>query len=342
MKNASAPQWWTVILLVVDRGVLVRDRDAFSTGPFRSYVPVTLTSDRAGLVMETGAKVKLRGVQVGRVGTSRAAASRSSFEAGDRPRSGQIHPGQRGRPRSGPPPRSARSSSTWCIRRTPARNGWPPARCCGPRTSPPRSTPSSRTSSTAQQDRPGQAQRGADRGGRRRARPRTERIGEATTDANQVLLALNPRSDTIRRTGARSRGSTTPTRRRPDIVAILNAASTTSTTISHHRNGSGCVAAQHHWLLEHAASICSARARTIWSQRINTLEPTTDLLLKYNPEYTCIAAGREVVPRSRGLSSSAAATGKSPILDTALLLGNDPYQLPRQPADRRGQGRSGR
>ncbi len=36
-------------------------------GTFKSYVPVTLTSDRAGLVMETGAKVKLRGVQVGRV-----------------------------------------------------------------------------------------------------------------------------------------------------------------------------------------------------------------------------------------------------------------------------------
>ena len=28
---------------------------------------MTLTSDRAGLVMESGAKVKMRGVQVGRV-----------------------------------------------------------------------------------------------------------------------------------------------------------------------------------------------------------------------------------------------------------------------------------
>ena len=37
-------------------------------GTLRSFVPVTLTSDRAGLVMETGAKVKMRGVEVGRVG----------------------------------------------------------------------------------------------------------------------------------------------------------------------------------------------------------------------------------------------------------------------------------
>src|SRR6202022_2323277 len=40
---------------------------ALFAGTLRSEVPATLTSDRAGLVMETNAKVKLRGVQVGRV-----------------------------------------------------------------------------------------------------------------------------------------------------------------------------------------------------------------------------------------------------------------------------------
>ena len=38
------------------------------SGQFRSFVPVTLTADRSGLVMESGAKVKMRGVVVGRVG----------------------------------------------------------------------------------------------------------------------------------------------------------------------------------------------------------------------------------------------------------------------------------
>ena len=46
-------------------------------GTLTTYVPVTLTSDRAGLVMEPGAKVKLRGVQVGRVaGDQRRHATR--------------------------------------------------------------------------------------------------------------------------------------------------------------------------------------------------------------------------------------------------------------------------
>ena len=40
---------------------------ALFTGTLKSTVPVTLASDRSGLVMESNAKVKLRGVQVGRV-----------------------------------------------------------------------------------------------------------------------------------------------------------------------------------------------------------------------------------------------------------------------------------
>src|SRR5271169_1551779 len=58
--------WWTVILLVAI-GVFLFVTTAAFAGTFRSYVPVTLTSDRAGLVLETNAKVMLRGVQVGRV-----------------------------------------------------------------------------------------------------------------------------------------------------------------------------------------------------------------------------------------------------------------------------------
>ena len=52
------------------------------SGTLRKSVPLTLVSDRAGLVMENGAKVKLRGVQIGEVTTSapkpvRAASCRS-------------------------------------------------------------------------------------------------------------------------------------------------------------------------------------------------------------------------------------------------------------------------
>ncbi|MGV0798574.1 MlaD family protein, partial [Mycolicibacterium elephantis] len=58
--------WWTLILLAVIAVFLFGSTAAFR-GTFRSYVGVTLTSERAGLVMETDADVMLRGVRVGRV-----------------------------------------------------------------------------------------------------------------------------------------------------------------------------------------------------------------------------------------------------------------------------------
>ena len=60
------PGLWTVILLSFIIGGFVLTFGAFNRD-FRPYARVTLTSDRSALVMEPGAKVKLRGVQVGRV-----------------------------------------------------------------------------------------------------------------------------------------------------------------------------------------------------------------------------------------------------------------------------------
>ena len=60
------PAWWTLILVTATIGTIVLTSALFS-GSFKSYVPVTVITDRAGLVMDRGGKVKMRGVQVGRV-----------------------------------------------------------------------------------------------------------------------------------------------------------------------------------------------------------------------------------------------------------------------------------
>ncbi len=61
-----APGWWTLILAAFVVASVWLSYALF-TGDLKSSVPVTLTSDRSGLVMETNAKVKMRGVQVGKV-----------------------------------------------------------------------------------------------------------------------------------------------------------------------------------------------------------------------------------------------------------------------------------
>ncbi|HEY9263560.1 MAG TPA: MCE family protein, partial [Mycobacterium sp.] len=60
------PAWWTLILVVLTAVALWLTYALF-VGSFKKTETVTLTSDRSGLVMETNARVKLRGLQVGRV-----------------------------------------------------------------------------------------------------------------------------------------------------------------------------------------------------------------------------------------------------------------------------------
>ena len=60
------PAWWTAILVAVIAALVVGTALAYS-GTLKSYVPVTVASDRSGLVMESGAKVMLNGVQVGTI-----------------------------------------------------------------------------------------------------------------------------------------------------------------------------------------------------------------------------------------------------------------------------------
>ncbi|BCI90100.1 hypothetical protein NIIDMKKI_53060 [Mycobacterium kansasii] len=54
------------MLVIAVIGTIVLTATLFS-GSFKSSIAVTVLSDRAGLVMDRGGKVKLRGVQVGRV-----------------------------------------------------------------------------------------------------------------------------------------------------------------------------------------------------------------------------------------------------------------------------------
>nr|MDT0526894.1 MCE family protein [Streptomyces sp. DSM 41633] len=60
-----------------------------------------------------------------------------------------------------------------------------------------------------------------------------ERIGAATADANQVLLAVNPRMDRVAENFRSLKGfSDTYGAAAEDILAMLDAASTTSSTIT--------------------------------------------------------------------------------------------------------------
>jgi phospholipid/cholesterol/gamma-HCH transport system substrate-binding protein len=294
---------------------------SFSTG-----VPVTLTSDRTGLVMEPYAKVKMRGVQIGHVATVSYGLNSQTLRLEiDRDQIKYI-----------PANVEARINATSLF---------------GPKyvdliypTHP-------------------SAQRLAEGGVLRSQNVATEvntvfenlvqlikqidpaklnavlsalaeglrgqgnSIGESITDTNEILLAINPRTDTIRDDWHALQGvAETFNAAAPHLLDTLAAASTTSTTVT-------TKATQLDALLVGLAGLSRSGTAALGPSKdnlitaINQLQPTADLLMKYNPELTCLLVGadRTLVDYAQMLGG---ANGKSVIMDAQLLLGKDPYRYP--------------
>ncbi|WP_084269214.1 MCE family protein [Mycobacterium avium] len=317
--------WWTLILFGAIGVFLLVTTTSFA-GTFRSFVPVTLTSDRAGLVMETGAKVELRGVQVGRVGNIGEGKSMASLSL-------EIDPDQI---RYIPANVQAQISSTTAFGAKFVELVYPenPSRA---RLAAGAVLHSNNVSTevntvfgnvvdllnmidpvklnavlTAVADG---------------VRGQGERMGEATTDLNQVLQALNARSDTIRQDwrSFKNFNDTYDTAAR-DILTVLNAASTTSTTVVDHSKALDS-------LLLNVIGFANTGTNLLGTSRdnlvgaVNILEPTTNLLLKYSPEYTCFLQGAKWYLDNGGYAAWGG-DGRTLQLDVALLLGNDPYVYP--------------
>jgi phospholipid/cholesterol/gamma-HCH transport system substrate-binding protein len=318
------PAWWSLILVAVITG-LVMVTAGFFSGTFRSFVPMNLTSDRSGLVMESGGKVKMRGVEVGRVAAISAGSQTVSVDL-------EIYPDQiryipanvqaqiRATTAFGAkyvdliypeqPSRSRLAAGAHLVSRnvstevnTVFQNLVDVLHQVDP--------PKMNSVLTALADG---------------VRGQGQRIGEATTAANDVLLALNPRSETMRRDW-RSFGrlSKTYAAAAQDILQTLDAASTTSQTIASHKT-------QLNALLLNTIGFADAGIRLVgpshdnFIDAINTLAPTTDLLMKYTPEYTCLLQGAKRF-YDQG-SQSIGGNGRTVVLDAGILWGNDPFVYP--------------
>jgi phospholipid/cholesterol/gamma-HCH transport system substrate-binding protein len=155
-----------------------------------------------------------------------------------------------------------------------------------------------------------------------------ERIGQATTDLNEVLTALNARTETIRADWRSFKNfNDTYAAAADDILTILNAASTTSTTVVNHSGALDSLLLNVIGFSKSGTDLLATSKDSLVAS-VNTLEPTTNLLLKYNPEYTCWLQGATWFLNNGGYSVWGGADGRSIHLDVGLLLGNDPYAYP--------------
>jgi phospholipid/cholesterol/gamma-HCH transport system substrate-binding protein len=320
------PALWTVILLSTIIALVALTLGAFKRD-LTSYARVTLTSDRIGLVMEPGAKVKLRGVQVGRV---------ASIQSGNPVKLQlELYPDQL---RYIPANISAKITATTAF-------GAKFVDLLTPDDPSPKRLRSgavvaSRNVTTevntvfqnliAVLDQVDVSKLNAVLTAVADAfRGKGEAIGEATTDANQVLMAINPRSETIRSDFRALKGfSDTYSAAARDIVTVLDSLATTSTTITKNSKQLDEVLLNLSGLSRSGVDLIGPNKDNL-AHGLNLLEPTTRLLMKYNPELTCTLLGAQKVLDDYNFTGVAGGSnGYSAVVDAALLFGDDAYKFP--------------
>lgn len=320
------PGWWTLILITTFVGLILITAALFY-GTFRSYVPVTLRADRSGLVMEPGAKVKLLGVEVGRVGRVEGGQGAASLGLNIYPDKVRYIPANVG----------AEIRATTVFGAKFVELTYP-------------------TEPTSQRLSAGAVIETSHIGTEANTvfqnlvavikdidpvklnavlsafadalRGQGPTIGRATTAANEVLLALNPRADAARRDWEALRGfSDTYNAAAQNILTTLEAASATSATITSN-------AAELDALLLNVIGLSQSGTDLLGPNRdnlvtaINSLQPTTSLLMKYNPSLTCLLVGAKWFLDNGGYRAIGG-NGRSVIVESGLLLGDDPYRYPQ-------------
>jgi len=317
--------WLALLLVVIVCSLIALAVGAFNQA-FTSTVPLTLTADRSGLVMEPYAKVKMRGVQVGRVATVVGGVDSATIQL-------YIDPDQ---VKNIPANVEARISATSLFGGKFVDLIYPndpsPQRLATGAVL--RSQNVAVEVNTVFQNLVDLIKRidpsklnGVLSALAQGVSGKGDQIGQSITDTNDVLQALNSRTDTMREDfRALADVSDTYGPAAHNIIATVDALTTTSATVS-------AKSSQLDQLLAGTAGLSRSGVEVIGPNKdnlvntINLLQPTTSLLMKYNPELTCLLVGADKT--GAGLSQMlGGSNGKSLIMDAALLLGDDPYRYP--------------
>ncbi|WP_082135797.1 MCE family protein [Mycobacterium sp. EPa45] len=334
MANSSRrsnidPIWWAPALILVIAALTTMTALLF-TGTLRKTVPLTLVSDRAGLVMEDGAKVKLRGVQIGEVssiGTQRGAdgVTLSTLNLKLNPGPFQYLPSNVEAEIKSSTAFGAKyvdlivpSDGTGSLR--------PGAVVRSRNVTVEVNTVFENLQSVVRQIDPAKLNAVLSAVAES-VRGKGERIGQAITDANTVLVAVNPRMPTVQQDwqlfGKTSQAYSDAAQ---NILSILDNFTTTSQTIT---GNAGALDS----LLLSAVGFSQSGISTIGTNQpnlvraMNVLDPTTALFMKYSPTYTCLFQGAQWFLENGGRDAMGG-NGKSVIMDAALLAGDDPYRFP--------------
>ncbi len=320
------PIWWAPALFILPAVLIALTAGSF-TGKFKTFIPLTLVSDRAGLVMEPGAKVKLRGVQIGQVATIATDVKAAQLQL-------KMDPGPF---KYLPSDLEAEIKSTTAfgskyvdliVPEHPSRTPLKPGAVVHSRnvTVEVNTVFENLQSVLAVLD---PAKLNAILSAFSESlRGKGDRIGEAIADANNLLLTVNPRMGTIHknwrlfgRTAAIYSGAA------QDILSILDSATTTSTTLTEDQRSLDTLLLSAVGFSQTGINVIGRNESNI-VRSVNLLDPTTALLQEYSPTFTCLFQGAQWYV-DHGGRDTLGGNGYSFIMDAGLLFGDDPYRYPK-------------
>jgi phospholipid/cholesterol/gamma-HCH transport system substrate-binding protein len=325
-RSRIDPIWWAPTLFLLVAAIVALTAGAFS-GKFQESIPLTLVSDRAGLVMEQGAKVKLRGVQVGQVGSIGTDVKAAQLQLKMQPGPFKYLPSNL----------EAEIKSTTAfgskyvdliVPEHPSATSLKPGAVLHSRNVTVEvNTVFENLQSVVHAIDP--AKMNAILSAFSEAlRGKGERIGEAITDANDLLLTVNPRQDTIQKDWQLF-GKTTKiySNAAQDILSILDSATTTGNTITENQQSVDNLLMSAIGFSHTGINVIGPSESNI-VKSINLFDPTTALLNKYSPTFTCLFQGAQWYV-DHGGREALGGNGYSVILDAGLLFGDDPYRYPK-------------
>lgn len=321
------PAWWTLVLFAAIVAMVLGTWSLF-TRSFESTLPVTVISERAGLVMESGAQVKMRGVEIGRVSGVEGGIAPVRLKLELDPKQAEFIPAN--------VVAQIKATTVFGAKYVDLVSPADPASqhlragavIEADNVSTEVNTVFQNLTAVLKQIDPvklngvlstfAEGLRGEGRA-----------IGQATTDANAVLLALNSRIETIRDDWRAVEGfSDTYSAAAADILETLDAASTTGATISANADELDTLLISIIGLSRSGTDLIGPNKDNLVNA-INILEPTTGLVMKYNPQLTCMLVGGHWFLDNGGYDVTGGINGKSVSTDVALLLGDDQYRYPQ-------------
>jgi phospholipid/cholesterol/gamma-HCH transport system substrate-binding protein len=302
------------------------------SGTLRTTVPLTVISDRAGLVMEDGAKVKLRGVQIGEVATVESYADSAGTNLSKLRL--KIYPNEfRYLPSN--VEAEIKSSTAFGAKYV---DLIIPSEGASRRPLAPGTVLHSRNvtvevntvfenlQSIVHAIDPAKLN-GVLAAVAEGVRGKGDRIGQAITEGNKALLTVNPKMPTVQRDwqlfGKTAQAYSDAAQ---DILSLLDSFSTTSATITTHQKALDEVLLSAIGFAQSGIDTIGRNQRGLVSA-INVVAPTFELLSKYSPTYTCLFQGAQWF-LDHGGKAALGGNGKSVIMDAALLFGDDPYRYP--------------